>query len=88
MDSGFHIVSYGLKHDTNRILNFQEFKKAGSFHTSVFEESQFHSILGLISEKYTWQTKIKKMMTIVDPVTRMVMRKVSNTTTRKLSKKM
>ncbi|KAI3975410.1 hypothetical protein MKX01_004497 [Papaver californicum] len=40
MDSGFHIVSYDLKHDTTRILNVQEFQKAGSFNTSVFEESQ------------------------------------------------
>ncbi|KAI3837793.1 hypothetical protein MKX03_017184 [Papaver bracteatum] len=40
MDSGFHIVSYDLKRDTTRILNVQEFQKAGSFHTSVFGESQ------------------------------------------------
>ncbi|KAI3936536.1 hypothetical protein MKW92_045636 [Papaver armeniacum] len=40
MDSGFHMVSYDLKHDTTKILNVQEFQKAGSFHTSVFGESQ------------------------------------------------
>ncbi|KAI3837794.1 hypothetical protein MKX03_017185 [Papaver bracteatum] len=40
MDTGFHIVSYDPKQDTTRILNVQDFQKAGSFYTSVFGESQ------------------------------------------------
>ncbi|KAI3981750.1 hypothetical protein MKX01_027735 [Papaver californicum] len=63
MDSGFHIVSYDLKHDTTRILNVQAFQKAGSFHTSVFGESQVSVNTGTYL-KYTWQTQIKKMTTV------------------------